>query len=159
MIEGAQGESKPIRTGADGEGLRVRIVASGYNYEIVSGLIEGAREELISRNVKPEDIELVIVPGAFEIPLALEVGYRGFDAQVALGCVIRGETGHFDLVVGQCGAGVREAMQRLGMPIGFGVLAVDNVEQARARSGSENNRGKEAALAAVEFAALLNRIR
>ena len=159
MSKGGTGKLKPIQGDINGVGLRVRIVASRYNDEIVAGLIEGARQELLSHNVKSADIELVIVPGAFEIPLALEVGYRDFDAQVALGCVIRGVTSHFDLVVRQCSAGVRKAMRHLGMPIGFGVLAVENVQQARARSGSENNRGKEAALAAIEFAALLKKIR
>ncbi len=159
MIEGSHDRSKPIQADVGGVGLRVRLVASRYNFKIVSGLVEGARRGLLSRDVKVADIELVHVPGAFEIPLVLEVGYDGFDAQIALGCVIRGETSHFDLVIEQCSAGVREAMLRLGMPIGFGVLAVENASQARARSGRENNRGEEAALAAVESAVLLKKIR
>lgn len=143
----------------DGRGLRVRIVASRYNGQIVAGLIEGARRELQDHGARPEEIEVVVVPGAFEIPLVLGIGHRFFDAQIALGCVIRGETGHFDQVVQQCSAGVMNMAQRLNMPIGFGVLAVEDIEQARARSGESNNRGREAALAVIECASLLKKIR
>ena len=159
MTDTAHLEPHEIRGDIDGRGLRVRIVASRYNGAIVSGLIEGARRKLLEHHVKPGDIRVVVVPGAFEIPLALETGHCFFDVQIALGCVIRGETRHFDLIVEQCSAGVRIAMQNLSMPIGFGVLAVENVEQARARSGSDNNRGAEAALATIELASLLKKIK
>ena len=144
----------------------VRIVAAKYNRTIVDGLIEGAVKILREQGVKDKMIQIARVPGAFEIPLALmqpkgEICNKGSEhhmqihAQIALGCVIRGETAHFDQVVAQCSRGVMKASLRLNMPIGFGVLAVDNIEQARARSGGTSNRGEEAALAALEMAKLL----
>ena len=142
----------------DGKRLRVRIVASKYNREIVDRLLEGALKALRDNGVLDENVRIMRVPGAFEIPVALRrVPFDGSknsmacDAQIALGCVIRGETAHFDQVVNQCSRGVMNAMLALDMPIGFGVLAVDNIEQARARSGEVSNRGEEAALAVLEM--------
>ncbi len=150
----------------DGKLLRVRIVASKYNREIVDRLLEGALKALRDNGVRDKDVHIVRVPGAFEIPVVLRrvpfnVSSNSItcDAQIALGCVIRGETAHFDQVVNQCSRGVMNAMLALDMPIGFGVLAVDDIEQARARSGEVSNRGEEAALAVLETAKALRKIR
>ncbi len=150
---------KIVEGDLDGRGLRVRIVASKYNRAIVDALLEGALKALRAHGVHGKDIMVVRVPGAFEIPLALEQVGGECDAQIALGCVIRGETAHFDQVVGQCSHGLLDAMASLGIPVAFGVLMVENIEQARARAGGVSNRGEEAALAAIETASLLKKIK
>ena len=144
----------------DGSNLRVRIVASKYNGAIVDVLVEGALKVLREHGVDVEAIKVVRVPGAFEIPLALVQGQAGdFDAQIALSCVIRGETAHFDQVVDQCSRAIMDTSLRLNRPVGFGVLAVENIEQARARAGGSSNRGEEAALAVIEMAVLLQKLK
>ena len=142
----------------DGGGLRVRVVASKYNRAIVDALLAAALETLRRHGVRDRDLTVVRVPGAFEIPLALARCAGDYDAQIALGCVVRGETAHFDQVVNQCSRGVMDVMMRTRVPVAFGVLAVDEVEHARARSGSTLNRGEEAALAAIESARLMDRL-
>lgn len=142
-------------------GLRVAVVATRYNEPVLERLRAGALEALQSHGARPEDIDVVLVPGAFELPLAVRaVAKRGrYDAIVALGCVVRGETPHFDYVAGECAAGITRVMLDTGVPVGFGVLTVENFEQAIERSGgSVGNKGAEAALAAVEMATLLARL-
>ena len=143
----------------DGSNLRIRIVASKYNRAVVDALVEGALKTLLEHDVRDEDITVVRVPGAFEIPLALRqaLHLRELDAQIALGCVIQGETAHFDQVVHECSRATMDTIIALDMPIAYGVLAVNNIEQALARSGGLSNRGEEAALAALEFTRLLRR--
>lgn len=165
MSEKPGGAIKVIEGDLEGSTLRVRIVASKYNREIVDGLLDGALKALREHGVRDDNVHVVRVPGAFEIPitlrhLPLHPGRNEIfcNMQIALGCVIRGETAHFDQVVAQCSRGVMNAMIALDMPIGFGVLAVDNIEQARARSGGVSNRGEEAALAAIETFNALKKI-
>ena len=141
----------------DGTGLRIAVVASRFNHLISVRLVEACRDELRMRGVAEEDLHLAWVPGAFEIPLvarALAASGR-YDAVVAVGCVIRGETPHFDYVCRAVTDGVREAARDTGVPVIFGVLTTDDVDQALARAGvGGDNRGVEFARAAVEMAHL-----
>jgi 6,7-dimethyl-8-ribityllumazine synthase len=142
----------------DAAGLRFAIVASRFNHLISAALVEGCRAELLRRRATQDAIDLVWVPGAFEIPLAArrlaETGR--YAAVVTLGSVIRGGTPHFDYVCLGVTDGVREVIRDTGVPVAFGVLTTDDVDQALARAGgSEGNKGAEAALAAVEMARLL----
>jgi 6,7-dimethyl-8-ribityllumazine synthase len=142
-------------------GLRVAVVATRYNEPILERLRAGALEALQAHGARSEDVDVVLVPGAFELPLAVRaVAAAGrHDAIVALGCVVRGETPHFDYVAGECAAGIARVMFETGVPVGFGVLTVENFEQAIERSGGNvGNKGAEAALAAIEMATLLQRL-
>jgi len=144
-----------------GAGLRVALVCSRFNDVITERLLEGARAALSEHGVAPDAIVEVWVPGAFELPLAAKrLAESGeADAIICLGAVIRGETGHYDLVAGQCAAGIQSAQLSTGVPIGFGVLATDTVGQAAERAGgNEGNKGAEAAEAALEMACLLGRL-
>ncbi len=137
------------------------IVASRFNGEIVDGLLAGALAALERQGTDRSSIEVIRVPGAWEIPQALGALARGggWDALIALGAVIRGETSHFEYVAGECSRGASEVALRHGVPVAFGVLTCDSVEQARARSGDgDGNKGAEAALAALELAGVMARI-
>lgn len=141
----------------DATGLRVALVVSRFNHLISIRLIDGARQALLEHGADPDDLELFWVAGAFEIPqaarLLAETGR--FDAIVTLGSVIRGGTPHFDYVCRGVTDGVREIMRSCRVPVGFGVLTTDDVDQALARAGgSDGNKGGEVALAAVEMARL-----
>ncbi len=144
--------------GRSASGLRFAIVASRFNHLISARLIEGCVETLLDRGADPEAIDLVWVPGAFEIPqaarrLALS---GGLDAVITLGSVIRGGTPHFDYVCRAVTDGVREAATSSGVPVAFGVLTTDDIAQAWDRvGGAHGNKGAEAALAALEMARLL----
>jgi 6,7-dimethyl-8-ribityllumazine synthase len=140
---------------------RFAIVASRFNDFIVESLIKGAVSCLRRHGANDTDIEIVRVPGAYEMPLAVEriAAARRADAIIALGAVIRGATPHFDFVAGECTRGVAAAGQKHGLPIGFGVLTVDTIEQAIERAGTKaGNKGEEAALAAIEMVSLLRRL-
>ena len=142
----------------DASGLRVALVVSRFNHLVSIRLIDGAREALLDHGAAPEDLELFWVAGAFEIPQAARVLAESgrFDAIVTLGSVIRGGTPHFDYVCRGVTDGVREIMRSARVPVGFGVLTTDDVDQALARAGgSDGNKGGEVALAAVEMARLL----
>jgi len=140
----------------DGSGLRVAIVASRWNDAIVSRLTEGAERGFAALGVTA--MTHVSVPGAFEIPYAaLQVAKSGtVDAIVAVGVVIRGDTSHYELITTECASGIQHVQLSTGVPVGFGVLTVENVEQALARSEAAggHNVGEEAAAAAVELALL-----
>ena len=141
----------------DARGLRVALVASRFNHLISVRLIEGARSALLGRGLDAEDLALFWVPGAFEIPQAARrLAESGrFDAIVTLGSVIRGGTPHFDYVCRGVTDGVREVMRTTNVPVAFGVLTTDDIEQALARAGgADGNKGEEVALAAVEMARL-----
>jgi 6,7-dimethyl-8-ribityllumazine synthase len=143
----------------DGAGKRFAIVAARFNGEVVDRLVEGAVKALVAHGVRPADIEVHRVPGAWEIPLALgALAKRGGCAGlVALGAVIRGETPHFDFVAAECSRGIAEVSLRHGLPVGFGVLTCDTLAQALERAGgAAGNKGEEAALAALEVAELLS---
>lgn len=146
----------------DARGRRFGIVASRFNGRLVDRLIEGATDCLIRHGAAAEDLRIVRVPGAWEIPFALEeLAARGdCDALVAIGVVIRGETPHFDYVCGPCANGVAAVSDRRRLPIGFGVLTCDTTSQAEERCGGKaGNKGFEAALAALEMANLAEALR
>lgn len=144
--------SRPLPTG---QGLRVAIVVAEFHTELSTELLKGAEQALRDCHVTKEDIQIFRVAGSFELPLVLQaVANRElFDAAVALGVVIRGETPHFDYVAGEATRGIMDVMLKTGLPIGLGVLTTDNEKQARARAGGERgNKGYDAALAALEVA-------
>lgn len=150
--------SQPLAAQVNATGLRVAIVAARFNAHVVDRLVKGARDALVEARVNPDDVSLIRVPGAFEIPLAAKQAAASgrFDAVVALGAVIRGETPHFDFVAGECARGLMKVMLDTSVPVGFGVLTCDTLEQAQARAGgAAGNKGADAALAAVEMTRLM----
>jgi 6,7-dimethyl-8-ribityllumazine synthase len=152
-------KSYPSALGA--AGLRFGIVVSRFNHLISARLLDGTVRELEARGCPPDDMHVAWVPGAFEIPLAARaLAHTGrYDAIVTLGVVIRGGTPHFDYVCRAVTDGVRDVMRDTGVPVAFGVLTTDDVDQALARTGgAEGNKGEEAARAAVEMARLLRAI-
>ena len=152
---------KTFESSTDASELRFGVVVARFNEPISARLLEACSAELAGRGAAEADIHVAWVPGAFEIPQAaraLAVSGR-YDAIVALGAVIRGETPHFDVVCDGVTAGVREVMRDTGVPVAFGVLTTENGAQARARAGGERgDKGQEAALAAIEMARLLPRL-
>ena len=136
---------------------RYAIAMSRFNSFIVDRLLDGALGALLAQGVARERITIVQVPGAWELPLAVASLARrqDIDGVIALGTVIRGETAHFDYVAGECVAGLNRIMQDSGKPVTLGVLTVETVEQAEARSCPSDNKGAEAALAAMEMVSLL----
>ena len=140
---------------------RITIVASRFNSFVVDSLVRGAVSCLRRHGAVDADLELVRVPGAYEMPLAVDkiAASRRTDGIVALAAVIRGATPHFDYVAGECVRGISEAGRKHGVPIGLGVLTVDTIEQAIERSGTKaGNKGEEAALAVIEMVNLLRRL-
>ncbi len=136
-------------------GLRVGLVVGRFNDFIVGRLRDGALDTLTRHGVKEADIEQVLVPGAYEMPLAARRLARAgrFDAIIALGCVIRGGTPHFDYVAGECSKGLAQVSLEEDLPVAFGVLTVDSIEQAIERAGTKaGNKGAEAAISAIETA-------
>lgn len=147
--------------GADGRGLRVGVACALFNGGITGRLLDGCLSGLSEASVDRADVTVAWVPGAFELPLAAQrfVAAGTFDAVVCLGAVIRGDTSHFDFVAGECASGLARVALDSGVPVVFGVLTTDNVEQAldRARD-DETNKGREAALSAVQMATTLRAI-
>lgn len=142
--------------------MKIGIAASRFNQFIVEQLMDGALDALKRHGIEEGDIVIAWVPGAFELPLAAEqmAASGRIDAVIALGAVIRGETPHFEYVAGECARGIREAAQRHCVPVSFGVLTTDNVEQALERSGQgEGNKGFDAAVAAIETAKALDQLK
>jgi 6,7-dimethyl-8-ribityllumazine synthase len=140
---------------------RFCLVAARFNSFIVESLLDGALDTLKRHGASEDDITLVRVPGAFEMPLALEkLAKKGeYDAIIALGAVIRGGTPHFDYVAGECVKGMAQVSLKHGVPIAFGVLTVDTIEQAIERAGTKaGNKGAEATLSAIEMVNLLRQI-
>ena len=141
--------------------LRIVIVATRFNEFIVDSLVKGAVHALRQHGAQDSDIHIVHVPGAFELPLAVKhlAASRRYDAIVALGAVIRGSTPHFEYVASECAKGVAGASLSHDVPVGFGVLTVDTIEQAIERAGTKaGNKGAEAALCAVEMVNLLRQL-
>jgi 6,7-dimethyl-8-ribityllumazine synthase len=139
---------------ADARGLRVVLLAARFNGEVTDRLLEGAKRALRAHGADPADVETIRVPGAWELPQAaaraVEAGR--FDAIVALGCVVRGETPHFEYVCSQVTLGLGAVARRSRIPLAFGVLTTDDADQALARAGGGiDNKGYEAALAALEM--------
>jgi 6,7-dimethyl-8-ribityllumazine synthase len=153
---------REITGSLNGAGRRFAVVAARFNSRIGDQLVAGALECLRRHGVEPGDIQLVRVPGAWEIPQAAEEIAAGgkVDALVALGVVIRGETPHFDFICSACSQGLARVSERHRLPVGFGVLTCDSSEQAQERAGGKaGNKGWEAAIAALEMADLFVRLR
>jgi 6,7-dimethyl-8-ribityllumazine synthase len=155
------GQGSPTTQPPDGRGLRIAIVAARWHEDVTTGLVAGAERALTACRV--EDTALLRVPGAFELPVAAKaLAHQRYDAVVALGVVIRGGTPHFDYVCRAATDGLARVCVDTGMPIGFGVLTCDTEEQALDRCGlpqSSEDKGREAAMAAVETALLLRKVR
>ncbi|MFM1838426.1 MAG: 6,7-dimethyl-8-ribityllumazine synthase [Ilumatobacteraceae bacterium] len=144
------------------QSLKVGIICSRFNEFVVNALLDGARRNLAKHGVKEKNIEVFWVPGAYEIPVMarLMAVSQKYDALVALGAVIRGETAHFDYVAGPCADGIMQVQLETLVPIGFGVLTVENVEQAAERSRADDtNKGYEAADVAIEMVSTMRRWR
>ncbi len=144
-----------------GSGRRVAVVASRFNESITRALVDGALDALVRHGVAFDDIDIVWVPGAWELPLAARHAMAGdrYEAIVALGAVIRGDTPHFDYVAGEASRGLADASRDSEIPLGFGLLTCDTMEQALARCGGEHgNKGWDAALAALEMADLMSQL-
>jgi 6,7-dimethyl-8-ribityllumazine synthase len=158
----AAGEGAPQPV-LDGTGLRVAVVCGRFNSLVTLRLLDGVRRGLAACGVAADDVEEAWVPGAFEIPLAAKAYAQSgrVDAVVALGCVIRGDTPHFEYVAGQAAQGIQQAALDTGVPIVFGVLTTEDLDQALARSepAGGHNVGEEGARTAVEVARLLASIR
>ncbi len=139
-------------------GLRIALIVSRFNEFITGRLLSGARNALVAHGANADNLTEAWVPGAWELPLAAKVMAESgrFDAIVCLGCVIRGETTHHVHVGGEAARGIADVSLSTGIPIGFGVLTTDSLEQAVARAGeNDGNKGADAALAAVEMVHLL----
>jgi 6,7-dimethyl-8-ribityllumazine synthase len=142
-------------------GLRFGVVAARFNDFIVDRLLDAAVDVLLKHGAEATDIEVVRVPGAFEMPLAVKrlAASRRYNALIALGCVIRGATPHFDYVAGEASRGIAHAALAHDLPIGFGLLTVDTIEQAIERAGTKSgNKGADAALSALQMASLLRQL-
>lgn len=143
------------------KGLKFGIVVSRFNDFITSKLLEGAVDALIRHGAKDDDIEVVKVPGAFEIPLvAKKLALKGaFNAIICLGTVIRGATPHFEYVASEVSKGIAAASADLGVPIAFGIITADTIEQAVERAGTKSgNKGWDAAVTAIEMAQVLKKL-
>ena len=155
-------EIREVAGALDGTAKRVGVVASCFNDRIVEDLLRGALDCLGRHGVEPGDVTVVRVPGAWEIPQALgELAASGtVHALVALGVIVRGETPHFDYICAECSRGVARVAAEHRLPVGFGVLTCDSSAQAAERAGGKaGNKGWDAALAALEMADLLDRLR
>lgn len=152
----------PVTEGhRDAKGFKIALLASRFNEPVTEKLLEGALDALIRHGADPNDVTVVKVPGAFELPqtAAKLAGQKRFDAIVAVGCLLRGETAHYELLAAEAARGLSAAALASGVPVTFGVLTCDTEEQALARAGGkEGNKGWDAALAAIEMASLYRRL-
>ena len=154
-------EPTTVRGNLDARGLRIGIVAARFNEAVVERLVAGALDALERQGAAREDLTVVWVPGAFELPVALtRLAASGeVDALVALGCVVRGATPHFDYVAGEAAAGAGAVAREHTVPVAFGVLTTDTWEQAVERAGGKlGNKGAEAAVTAVEMVQVLRQL-
>ncbi|HDZ5682270.1 TPA: 6,7-dimethyl-8-ribityllumazine synthase [Staphylococcus aureus] len=145
-----------------GKDLKVAIVVSRFNDFITGRLLEGAKDTLIRHDVNEDHIDVAFVPGAFEIPLvAKKLASSGnYDAVITLGCVIRGATSHYDYVCNEVAKGVSKVNDQTNVPVIFGILTTESIEQAVERAGTKaGNKGAEAAVSAIEMANLLKSIK
>lgn len=146
----------------NGSGLRIAVVCGRFNDHVTVRLLEGAQRGLRDCNVADDDVTVVWVPGSFELPLTAKTFAMsgGVDAVICIGCVIRGDTAHFELVAGECARGIQQVGLETGVPTVFGVLTTENLDQALCRSEAAggHNVGEEAAQTAVEMARLLTSI-
>ncbi len=152
---------KVIEGEIQAQGLKFGIVVSRFNDFITSKLLDGAIDGLLRHGASEDDIEVVRVPGSFEIPLVAKkmAAQERFDAVICLGTVIRGATPHFDYVASEVSKGIAVAALETGVPIAFGVLTTDTIEQAVERAGSKSgNKGWDAALTAIEMAQVIKKL-
>ncbi len=152
IIEGKLVSSKDMKIG---------IVASRFNEFIVSKLIEGAKDGLLRHDVKDDNIELCWVPGSFEIPVAAKrmAETKKYDAIICLGAVIRGSTSHYDYVCAEVSKGIAQVSMQTGLPVMFGILTTDTIQQAIERAGTKaGNKGYDCALGAIEMVNLMKQI-
>ncbi|HMA20145.1 MAG TPA: 6,7-dimethyl-8-ribityllumazine synthase [Gemmatimonadaceae bacterium] len=144
-----------------GSGRRVAVVASRFNETVTRALVDGALDALVRHGAAFDDIDVIWVPGAWELPIAVRraMATERYEAVVALGAVIRGDTPHFDYVAGEASRGLADASRDSDIALGFGLLTCDNMEQALARcGGAHGNKGWDAAVAALEMADLLDQL-
>ncbi len=149
---------RQLQAKPDGEGLRIGVALARFNQGVTDQLLAGALDALARHNVAADAIDVATVPGAFELPLcAQRLAATGrYDAIICLGAVVRGETPHFDYVAGEAARGIEEVARRHDLPVAFGVLTTDTVEQALARAGgARGNKGYEAAVTALEMVQVL----
>lgn len=153
--------AKIIEGRLDARGIKIGIIVSRFNHFITEKLLDGALEGLKSHGSEEDDVTVIRVPGAFEIPLLADrmAASGKYDALVCLGAVIRGDTPHFEYVSEAVTRGIGAAIAKYRIPMGFGVLTTNNVEQAMERSGSKDaNKGYEAALTALEMVDVIRRL-
>lgn len=144
-----------------GEGRRIVVVVSRFNESVTVPLAEGAVEALVRQGVAFDDVDVLWVPGAWELPVAVRraLATERYDAAVAIGAVIRGETPHFDIVAGESARGIMDASRDFDVPVTLGLLTTDTLAQAEARAGGEHgNKGADAALAVLEVLDLFDRV-
>lgn len=149
-------EGKP-----EGEGLRIGVALARFNQGVTDRLLAGALDAFVRHGVADDAIDVAVVPGAFELPLCVErmAATGRYDALVCLGAVVRGETPHFDFVAGEAARGIAELSRKHDLPVAFGVLTTDTMEQALARAGGERgNKGYEAAVTALEMVQVLRAV-
>ena len=142
--------------------MRIAVIAARWNAEITDGLVEGAVRAFARHDILGDAVDVFRVPGAFELPLASQRAARSgrYDAVVALGCVIRGDTPHFDYVCSETTRGIGEVSLNENLPVAFGLLTTDNLQQSLDRSGDNHeNKGEEAAIGAIEMANVLKALR
>ena len=147
-----------LQAAPNGDGLRIGVALARFNQAVTDRLLAGALEALVHHGVADDAIDVVLVPGAFELPLCAErmAATGRYDALVCLGAVVRGETPHFEYVAGEAARGIADVARRHDVPVAFGVLTTDTIEQALARAGGERgNKGYEAAVTALEMVHLL----
>jgi 6,7-dimethyl-8-ribityllumazine synthase len=152
----------PSQLAGQARGLRLAVLRSSFNGHVVDGLLAGARRELLGLGLSPAGLTVIDVPGAFELPLACRAAAESgrFDALVALGAVIRGETDHYEHIARECSAGLAVVGRETRVPIGFGVLTVANEAQALARSAAgPENKGAEASRAAIAMVHVLRSLK
>jgi len=146
---------------AEGEGLRIGVALARFNQGVTDRLLAGALEGLTSHGVADDAIDVAVVPGAFELPLCVQrlASTGRYDALICLGAVVRGETPHFDFVAGEAARGIAEMARKHDLPVAFGVLTTDSMEQALARAGGERgDKGYEAAVTALEMVQVLRAV-
>ena len=162
LAEVAQKVGTSLEASQDGRGRRIGIAAGRFNGVITLRLLDGALAALAEAGVERRDVVLAWAPGAFELPLLAQkmiAAARPVDAVIALGAVIRGDTGHYDLVAGECARGIQDVQLTTGVPVVFGVLTTENLDQALVRSLPDHtNKGREAALTALEMISLSDQL-
>lgn len=155
------GTMKRIEGELQAEGLKFAIIVSRFNEFITGKLLDGAIDALLRHGAAEKNIDIIKVPGSFELPLVARkaAGKKSYDAVICLGTIIRGATPHFDYVAAEASKGIASASMETGVPIAFGVLTTDTIEQAVERAGTKSgNKGWDAAMVAIEMAQLLKKL-